>query len=149
MLFYIVNWNDRIQRYKIFLWRYTMLIALTGLYRIFRRMWHQPAFRALMFVEGLLLGVGTVYYHLIEGWNWLDSVYFCVVTLATVGYGDFSPTTPFGRLFAIFYILIGVAMLGVFIQLAGKTAMEELQERSTLINKAAEEIELEKNRLKR
>jgi hypothetical protein len=45
-----------------------------------------------------------------------------------VGYGDFAPVTQFGRLYTIFYIIIGVALLGVFIQLAGKTAYEAMQE---------------------
>jgi hypothetical protein len=105
-----------------------MLIAFIGLFKIFRRMWHEPPFRALMLVEGMLLGVGMVFYHNVEGWSWLDTAYFCVVTMATVGYGDIYPVTPYGRLFTIFYIILGVALLGVFIQLAGKTAFESLQE---------------------
>ncbi|MFN8377767.1 MAG: potassium channel family protein [Anaerolineae bacterium] len=35
-----------------------------------------------------ILVVGTIFYHLVEGWNILDSVYFCVITLTTIGYGD-------------------------------------------------------------
>jgi len=107
-----------------------MWIAFIGLYKILRRLWHEPAFRALIIVEGLMIGGGMVFYHFVEGWSWLDSAYFCVVTVATVGYGDFSPATPYGRLFTIFYIILGVIMLGIFIQLAGKTAYESLQERA-------------------
>lgn len=105
-----------------------MWIALIGLFRIFRRLWAEPPFRALMLVEGLLLAAGMSFYHSVEGWSWLDAAYFCVVTMATVGYGDLHPVTPYGRLFTIFYIILGVAMLGVFIQLAGKTAYVSLQE---------------------
>ena len=28
-----------------------------------------------------------------EGWNYLDSVYFCVTSLAKIGFGDFVPGT--------------------------------------------------------
>lgn len=105
-----------------------MWIALIGLIKIFRRLWAQPPFRALMLVELLLLGAGMSFYHSVEGWSWLDAAYFYVVTMATVGYGDLHPVTPYGRLFTIVYIILGVAMLGVFIQLAGKTAFESLQE---------------------
>jgi voltage-gated potassium channel len=105
-----------------------MWIALIGLYKIFRRMWREPPFRALILLEMLLLASGMAFYHSAEGWSWLDSAYFCVVTMATVGYGDIHPITPNGRLFTIFYIILGVALLGVFIQIAGKTAFEGLQE---------------------
>jgi voltage-gated potassium channel len=104
-----------------------MWIAFIGLYKIFHRLWQEPAFRALMLVEAMLLAGGMVFYHNVEGWGWLDAAYFCVVTAATVGYGDLHPITPQGRLFTILYILLGVALLGVFIQLAGKTALEGLQ----------------------
>lgn len=90
-------------------------------------MWQEPPFRALMIVEFLMIGGGMMFYHNVEGWSWLDAAYFCIVTLATVGYGDIHPVTPYGRLFTIIYIILGVALLGVFIQLAGKTAYEGLQ----------------------
>lgn len=100
-----------------------------ALFRIFRHLTSQPEFRGLIIVEVVLLASGTVFYQIVEGWDWVDAIYFCVVTLATVGYGDLHPTTTWGKLFAIPYIIIGVAMLGVFIQIAGKTALQELQER--------------------
>lgn len=41
-------------------------------------------------------------------WNFLNSAYFIIVTLSTVGYGDFSPTTVQGRLYALFIIIMGI-----------------------------------------
>jgi uncharacterized membrane protein len=55
--------------------------------------------------------IGAVIFHWLEGWNWLDSFYFVVITLTTIGYGDFSPTTPITKIFAIFYSINGVIML--------------------------------------
>jgi hypothetical protein len=60
---------------------------------------------------GLWVVLGVLVYHYFEGWAWIDALYFCVVTLATVGYGDFTPTTPFTKLFTIFYILNGIGIL--------------------------------------
>jgi hypothetical protein len=104
-----------------------VVFPFIALFRIFRRLTSQPEFRGLIVAEIVLLASGTVFYRYTEQWDWLDAIYFCVVTLATVGYGDLSPTTAWGKAFAIPYIIIGVAMLGVFIQIAGKTALQEIQ----------------------
>lgn len=61
------------------------------------------------------LALGTVFYHLVEKWNWLDSTYFTVITLATVGYGDYAPKTAPGKVFTIFYVFIGI---GIFVYAA-------------------------------
>lgn len=57
------------------------------------------------------LAIGTFLFHWIEGWNYLDSLYFCVISLATVGYGDFTPDTPLGKVLAIIYIINGIGIL--------------------------------------
>jgi voltage-gated potassium channel len=59
----------------------------------------------------LTLLLGTLVYHWIEGWNLLDSLYFCVISLATIGFGDFVPTTQFGRAFTIIYVINGIVIL--------------------------------------
>ena len=59
----------------------------------------------------LMITVGAFLYHWLEGWSWIDSFYFVVVTLTTIGYGDFVPTTPFTKLITIFYGLNGVILL--------------------------------------
>ena len=73
----------------------------------------------LALIASGVLGIGTVFYRFVEGWSWLDSLYFCVITLATVGYGDFFPQTPLGKIFTMVYIFIGIGLLvAVFNQLA-------------------------------
>lgn len=71
-------------------------------------------FQLIALAVVLLLVVGTVSYHHIEGWNFLDSLYFCVVSLATVGYGDFAPKTNLGKVFTIFYLIIGISIFAAF-----------------------------------
>jgi voltage-gated potassium channel Kch len=70
-----------------------------------------------------VLLVGMVFYHLEEGWGWLDSLYFSVITLSTVGYGDFSPTTPLSKLFTMAYIFLGIS---IFVSFASMLAKERL-----------------------
>lgn len=61
------------------------------------------------------ISVGSIFYHLVEKWNWLDSVYFSVISLATVGYGDFVPKTDAGKIFTMAYVFVGI---GLFIFVA-------------------------------
>ena len=62
-----------------------------------------------------LLG-GVVYVNSEPDWSIVDAIYFCIVTMSTVGYGDLSPSTKGTKLFTIFMIFIGI--LVVFSQVA-------------------------------
>jgi hypothetical protein len=77
-------------------------------------------FRIVAGVSFITLLTGAVFYHFVEDLKWIDAFYFCVVTLATVGYGDITPHTDAGKLFTIVYILIGVGIIGAFINLLAK-----------------------------
>jgi voltage-gated potassium channel len=55
--------------------------------------------------------LGTITYHYLEGWSFLDAFYFSVITLATVGYGDLTPTTPISKIFTIVYVINGLSIL--------------------------------------
>ena len=74
-----------------------------------------PYVRGLMGLTLSMVAVASIVYRWVEGWRWLDAVYFSVITLATVGYGDFSPQTDAGKIFTIFYIFLG---LGLFVTTA-------------------------------
>ncbi len=62
-----------------------------------------------------ILIIGTVVYHYLEGWTWLDAFYFSFITLTTIGFGDFAPSTDAGKVFTIFYIVLGVGVILAFI----------------------------------
>ena len=85
-----------------------------------RAMVREPETRVLVLAALTVIAVGTVAYVLIERWSVLDALYFCVVTLATVGYGDLHPTTDLGRLFTIGYIVTGVGIVAAFISQLAK-----------------------------
>ncbi len=65
----------------------------------------------VLIYAALLIAAGAVLFHWIEKWGWLDSVYFTVVTITTIGFGDFFSQTKLGKIVTIFYGLNGVALL--------------------------------------
>lgn len=73
-------------------------------------------YRELLFTTIFVLLFGTIFFHLIEGWRLLDSLYFCVITLTTIGYGDFTPKTDLGKIFNMVYIVIGLGLILSFVR---------------------------------
>ena len=59
--------------------------------------------------------VGTVAFHYIEGWSWVDSFYFSAVAGTTVGFGDLTPSTDLSKLFSVVYIFVGIGIIGTFL----------------------------------
>jgi hypothetical protein len=89
----------------------SLLIGLARFWFAIRKAWRDPSFRLLAALTGSLLLVGTLVFHQVEGWSYLDSFYFSAITLVTVGYGDFTPQTTAGKLLAIVYIFSGFGLL--------------------------------------
>lgn len=77
-------------------------------------------YKIVVFLEGVLVVVvivGTMMY-LIEGEaSGFDSIphsiYWSIVTLTTVGFGDIAPITPLGRFVASFLMLLGYGVIAV------------------------------------
>src|SRR6185369_4418815 len=61
-------------------------------------------------VFGAIL-LGTITFHLLEGWSILDSLYVTAQTVTTVGFGDLAPRTVIGRLFATLFMIVGVGIV--------------------------------------
>lgn len=71
-------------------------------------------FCILLLILVILLGVSG--YMSIERWDFLDALYMAVTTLTTVGYNEVHELTNPGRIFTIFFIIIGVVY---FLYIAG------------------------------
>lgn len=92
---------------------------------------HIKRYRWVAAIAFTLIGIGTVFYHIVENWKLIDSLYFSTVTLTTIGYGDFTPKTDAGKLFTVFYVLIGVgtvaAALNILVRGAAQRRLEKLR----------------------
>ena len=73
----------------------------------------------------IVILVGSYLYQNIEGWSYLDSLYFVVVTTTTIGYGDLAPLTDVGKIFTIFFSFFGIAMVFYFISVIGSYIFEK------------------------
>ncbi|MEO1138545.1 MAG: potassium channel family protein [Pseudomonadota bacterium] len=78
-------------------------------------------------LPGVVLG-GTVFFRLVEGWSWLDSYFFTVVTLSTVGYGSLVPQTAAGKIGTTIFIFVGLGVFAVAVQQIGSFAMRKREE---------------------
>jgi voltage-gated potassium channel len=87
----------------------------------------RASFSRLLLVLGLLttaLGLGTLGFHVIEGWLWFDSFYMALITLTTVGYGEVSPLSQPGRIFNSMLMLSGILIVFVSIGIMADTLIK-------------------------
>ena len=67
---------------------------------------------------------GTVGYMIIEGWNFIDSLFMTVITLTTVGYNEIHEMDQAGRIFSIVLILSGVGAMFYALSVGAKILLE-------------------------
>ncbi|MFW2335988.1 potassium channel family protein [Ilumatobacter sp.] len=95
-----------------------MLISLASIlsrfYKVMRAGWEDPEFRGLAIVLGSWIALGTIIYSIREDWSIIDSLYFSVMTLTTIGYGDFAPTSSGMRLYTVVYSIMGIGLFVAF-----------------------------------
>lgn len=72
-------------------------------------------YRVLGTAAVTLVALGTVVYHSLEDWSWVDSFYFSVIAVTTVGFGDLAPSTDGSKLFTVAYILTGISIIGAYL----------------------------------
>lgn len=77
----------------------------------------------------LVASFGTSGYMLLEGWNFTDSLYMTVITLASVGFKEVHDLSFFGRIFTIILIIGGVGTVAYALSTGAKIILEgELEE---------------------
>ena len=84
---------------------------------VFHGVKHDMEFRVLLYTLLTLLFGATLFYIKIEGWSFIDALYFSVMTMSTIGYGDLVPTTTLSKLFTIIYAILSI---GVFVAVVTK-----------------------------
>ena len=89
----------------------------------------------------ILFSYGIIGSYFIMGLNLVDSIYYAIITMATVGYGDYTPTTGIQKLFATTLALGGVALLAYVFNVI----LTNFQERMGLFSRGAKKMKAIQN----
>ena len=89
-----------------------------------------PQFYILMTTLVAIIFSGTVFFRYVESWSWIDSYFFTVVTLSTVGYGNIVPVTEIGKIATTILIFSGLGVFALTIQSFASFAVNRRIERA-------------------
>jgi len=87
----------------------------TGLRQLLGDLVTMRTFCKAMLLIGTYFLVAALIFSNLEGWNWMDVVYFSIITLMTVGYGDFAPKHWASRLTLVFFVLASLILVATSI----------------------------------
>jgi len=118
----------------------SLLLALRRLTRAVVAVWRDPETKALPLVVGVLVLSGTVFYWHFEDWTIIEALYFSVVALTTVGFGDFTPTSAGTQIFTIIYILTGIGLLVALLTSVAQQFLRQKAERISALRHRREGI---------
>ncbi|PKA57070.1 Two-pore potassium channel 1 [Apostasia shenzhenica] len=111
---------------------------IAGSHRTFKSFW--PSFQPVAFFFAIYLVVSTTCFYLVRHQldgkktnGVLDALYFCIVTMTTVGYGDLVPHSVAAKLLACAFVFTGMAIVALFL---GKAADYLLEKQEVLLVKA-------------
>ncbi len=107
----------------------------------------------LIIAAGLVILAGTIVMYNIEKnvpntqiKTYLDSLWWCVSTVTTVGYGDIVPVSNLGRIVAIFYMFFGISMVSLLFFVITNTFYKrrydkvEIEKREQQLNQLKNEL---------
>ncbi len=108
----------------------------------------------LIIAAGLVILVGTIVEYNIESKvpntqikTYLDSLWWCVSTVTTVGYGDIVPISNLGRIVAIFYMFFGISMVSLMLFVITNTFYKRRYGDKVEIEKREQQLNQLKNEL--
>lgn len=97
--------------------------------------------KLVIFIGGILL-IGALIISLVEDISFLQSIYFVIITFASVGYGDITMQTQIGKIIAILISLTSIVGIGALSALV--ITYFNIEKDSTILNLEKEVVELKK-----
>lgn len=78
----------------------------------------QPRQKFVFLVLAFVFSINVLAFRMLENKSWLDSIYFLVVTISTVGFGDVTPSHPVTKVSVMFLIVTGITSIAIFSETA-------------------------------
>ncbi|WP_137602422.1 ion transporter [Paucilactobacillus nenjiangensis] len=136
--------------------RLLRVIGLTGkMQKNFSKFFNAHGLIYIFYSSLAIVFFAAVLYAVAENASLVDSLWWAIVTVTTVGYGDISPHTGVGRLAAILLMSLGIGFIGVltssitsyFAEETDQKDMDELMTELETIRKENSEIKQELTKL--
>ena len=74
---------------------------------------YRNGFIYALYASACIVFVGSGFYSIVENISYVDSIWFSIVTMTTVGYGDIVPQTSWGRVIAAVTMMFGIGFIGM------------------------------------
>ncbi len=94
-------------------------------------------FAALALIAAFLL-IGTFFFHIVEGWRFIDAFYYTGVTLTTVGYGDFTPTKDISKIVTVLFAFLGIGIVFYSVSILAQSYFRKQESRLSELQKRHE-----------
>ena len=104
---------------------------------------HTNGFKYVVFVTVILIITGGVLIHFAEGMTLIDGIWWSFVTATTVGYGDISPHTLYGRIIAMVLMLVGIGLIGTVTSTLTSYFLNTGQKKKTVTDETIEMIKVQ------
>uniref|UniRef100_A0A7S3A7U3 Potassium channel domain-containing protein n=1 Tax=Rhodosorus marinus TaxID=101924 RepID=A0A7S3A7U3_9RHOD len=88
--------------------------------------WLKPLAFSVLFIS-----VGVAFFMARMGWSFSKALYFCIVTITTVGYGDFYPMDSAAKLFIVVYVICAISAIATYLSGVVEGVIEKQAERLT------------------
>lgn len=82
----------------------------------------------------LYMLIGATMYYISEDWEFFESFYFVFVSISTIGLGDFVPKHPIYMLFSIIYLIFGLSLTSMCINVVQLKLSDSFRNASTKIS---------------
>ncbi len=100
----------------------SFILTVKRFIEAFFKAFKEPVFFSLFTTLFFIILSGTLFYTNKEGWEVLDAIYFCVVSLIPTGVDtNLSPSTDLGKVFTMIYLTVGTGVMFITLLTLGKT----------------------------